>query len=145
MTDLNDVKLIGRITKDVGSDEYSYVIVGNGTAKATASIAVNRSVKKDDKWQEETHFFDITIWGKTAENLKPYLKKGQQICVSGHLQQDRWEKDGKKMSKVSIVADNVQLLGGKKEGGSSGDSNSGSAPAQQNFNPSDGFPEDIPF
>ena len=142
MTDLNDVKLIGRITKDVGSDEYSFTHVGNGTAKATASIAVNRSVKKGEQWEEEAHFFDITIWGKTAENLKPYLKKGTQILVCGHLQQDRWQKDGKNMSKVSIVADNVQLLGGKKDNGSNASSaNSGS---QQSFNPSDGFPEDFP-
>ena len=116
MTDINSVVLIGRITKDVGSDERSFSYIGNGTAKATVNIAVNRSVKKGDKWEDETSFFDVIIWGKLAENLKPRLTKGTQITVSGYLKQDRWEKDGQKHSRVSIICSNIQLLGGKQEG-----------------------------
>lgn len=113
MTDLNHVVLIGRLTQDLGSDERSFGYVGNGQARANVSIAVNRSKKEGDQWVDEVNYFNITIWGKTAENLKPYLTKGKQICVEGHLKQDRWEKDGQKQSRVSIIADNVQLLGGK--------------------------------
>jgi single-strand DNA-binding protein len=110
MTDLNHVVLIGRLTRDLGSDERSFGYVGNGMAKANVSIAVNRSRKQaDGSWVDEVSYFDITIWGKTAENLKPYLTKGKMIAVDGHLKQDRWDKDGQKFSKVSIVADNVQL------------------------------------
>jgi single-strand DNA-binding protein len=109
MTDINSVVLIGRITKDVGSDERSFSYIGNGTAKAVVSLAVNRSVKKGDKWEDETSFFDVTIWGKTAENLKPRLTKGTQITVSGYLKQDRWEKDGQKQSRVQVVADLVEV------------------------------------
>ena len=76
-----------------------------------------------------------------AESLKPYLKKGTQICVDGHLKQDKWQKDGQNFSKVSIVADNVQLLGGGKKDGSA----TSSSPKQQGFDPADGFPEDVPF
>ena len=114
MTDINSVVLVGRITKDVGSDERSFSYVGNGTAKAVVNIAVNRGVKKGDKWEDETSFFDVTIWGKTAENLKPRLTKGTQIAVSGYLKQDRWEKDGQKQSKIYVNAESVQLLGGGK-------------------------------
>jgi len=71
-------------------------------------------------------FFDVTIWGKTAENLKPYLVKGKQIAVDGYLKQDRWQKDGQNFSKVNIVANSVQLLGG-------GTSAPESAPAPQNY------------
>ena len=92
MTDLNHVVLIGRLTQDLGSDERSFGYVGNGQARANVSIAVNRSKKNGDQWTEEVNYFNITIWGKTAENLKPYLTKGKQICVEGHLKQDRWEK-----------------------------------------------------
>lgn len=112
MTDTNSIILIGRLTKDCGADERSFSYVGNGTAKAVVSLAVNRSVKKGDKWEDEVSYFDVTIWGKMAENLKPSLVKGKQICVEGYLKQDRWEKDGKKESRVNITADKVQLLGG---------------------------------
>ena len=112
MQDLNHVVLIGRLTQDLGADERSFGYVGNGQARANVSIAVNRSKKNGDQWVDEVSYFNVTIWGKTAENLKPYLTKGKQICVEGHLKQDRWEKDGQKQSRVSIVADQVQLLGG---------------------------------
>ncbi len=112
MTDTNLVVLIGRLTQDCGNDERSFSYVGNGTAKAVVSLAVNRSVKKNGNWVDEVSFINVTIWGKTAENLKQYLKKGTQICVEGYLTQDRWEKDGKKESRLNVTAESVQLLGG---------------------------------
>lgn len=117
MTDLNRVILIGRLTQDCGNDERSFLYVGNGTAKAVVSLAVNRSVKKNGNWVDEVSFINVTIWGKTAENLKQYLKKGTQICVEGYLTQDRWEKDGKKESRLNVTAESVQLLGGGNKGG----------------------------
>jgi single-strand DNA-binding protein len=135
MTDINSVVLVGRITKDCGSDERSFSYVGNGTAKAVVNIAVNRGVKKGDKWEDETSFFDVTIWGKTAENLKPRLTKGTQITVSGYLKQDRWEKDGQKQSRVQVVADMVEIPNvSKKEADKVAESFGGEA-----------FPEDNPF
>ena len=114
MTDLNNLTIIGRITRDL--DENSFGYTNTGTARANVSIAVNRSKKQGEQWVDEVSYFDVTIWGKTAENLKPYLQKGAQIAISGYLRQDRWEKDGKKNSRVTIVAELVQLVGGKKDG-----------------------------
>ncbi len=164
MTDLNHVTLIGRLTQDLGSDERSFGYVGNGQARANVSIAVNRSKKSGDQWVEEANFFNVTIWGKTAENLKPYLTKGKQICVEGYLKQDRWEKDGQKQSKVTIVADQVWLLGGRGDNSQGGSSQmAGGAPRFQPANnggnggfqssyqsepygdTGNDFPEDIPF
>lgn len=156
MTDTNHVILVGRVTRDVGGDERSFGYVGaNGTARANVSIAVNRSRKDaSGQWSEETSFFDVTVWGKQAENLKQYLTKGKQILVDGSLRQDRWEKDGQKYSKVNIVAENIQLLGGSR---SSGGAASGGGQARESSAvesaPYDGgaadssapFPEDIPF
>ncbi|MBD5410539.1 MAG: single-stranded DNA-binding protein [Treponema sp.] len=157
-TDINHVVIIGRLTRDLGSDERSFGYVGNGQARANVSIAVNRSHKNGEKWDEEANFFDVTIWGKTAENLKPYLTKGKQICVDGYLKQDRWEKDGQKFSRVSIVANNVQLLGGKSDGSQQTGGVSGGFQPKMNMSPSPSqnyesdfgasngdFPEDIPF
>ena len=135
MTDINNVVLIGRITKDVGSDERSFSYIGNGTAKAVVNIAVNRGVKKGDKWEDEASFFDVVIWGKLAENLKPRLTKGTQITVNGYLKQDRWEKDGQKQSKIYINADMVEIPNvSKKAADKVAESFGGEA-----------FPEDNPF
>lgn len=146
MTDLNHVVLIGRLTRDLGADERSFGYVANGQARANVSIAVNRSRKNGDQWVDEVNYFDVTIWGKTAENLKPYLLKGKQICVEGYLKQDRWEKDGQKQSRVSIVANNVQLLGGKSDGGQSSGAPSFKPAENNGYSGEEGdFPEDIPF
>lgn len=137
MTDLNHVIEIGRLTRDISERDFGYTT--GGTARLNLSIAVNRSEKRGGEWADKVNFFDVTVWGKTAENIKPYLHKGKQIAVEGYLDQQRWEKDGQKYSKVCIIADNVQLLGGKNEG----------APQQaQGYNDAgsgDDFPEDVPF
>jgi len=152
MNDLNHVVLIGRLTRDLGDDERSFGFVGNGQARANVSIAVNRSKKSGDEWVDEVNYFDITIWGKTAENLKPYLTKGKQLCVEGHLKQDRWEKDGQKQSRITIVADQVWLLGGKSDSSGSNNGAPSFIPANNNL-PTENqgndvggdYPEDIPF
>lgn len=152
MTDTNAVILIGRLTRDLTGEDYAYT--NSGIARARISIAVNRSVKKNEQWIDEVSYFDITLWGKTAENLKPYLLKGKQIAVTGVLKQDRWEKDGQKNSKITIIAENVQLLGSKGEGGNSPAANSEQSQSKQAFSPKsqeqqqtfgEDFPEDIPF
>ena len=149
MTDLNKVYLTGRLTQDLGSDERSFGYVGNGQARANISIAVNRSKKNGDKWVDEANFFSVTIWGRTAENLKPYLKKGKSITIEGYLKQDRWEKDGQKQSRIGIVAENVWLNGGR-DNSSPNANERPQQPPQANgsgFSTDTGgdFKEDIPF
>lgn len=117
MADINRVIEIGRLTKDA---EVSYT--PGGMAIAKMSIAVNRSVKgADGKWMDEANYFDVQLFGKQAEGLKPYLTKGKQIAVDGYLKQDRWEKDGQKHSAVKINANDIQLLGGKDKAQSNDD------------------------
>lgn len=112
MADINRVIEVGHLTKDA---EVSYT--PGGMAIAKMSIAVNRSVKgSDGRWMDEANYFDVQLFGKQAEGLKPYLTKGKQIAVDGYLKQDRWEKDGQKHSTVKINANDIQLLGGKDKG-----------------------------
>lgn len=122
MNDVNQLVLIGRLTQDLGADERSFGYVGNGQARANFSIAVNHSKKNGEQWVDEVDYFSITVWGKTAENLKPYLTKGKQVCVVGHLKQDRWEKDGQKQSRIVCTADRVHFCGSKAAGSSTGTS-----------------------
>lgn len=150
MTDINHIVVIGRLTRDC---DFGYITTG--TARANISIAVNESRKGQNGWTDYPNYFDVTIWGKTAENLKPYLIKGKQVAIEGHLQQQRWEKDGQKFSKIVIIADNVELCGGREGNGQSAPAPQQSvsqqyAPqnnAQEYAQPTlgDEFLEDIPF
>src|SRR5574344_792429 len=106
MTDINKVILVGRLTKDMGDLRYTHEQMAIGEI----SIAVNRSKKVNDQRQDDASFFCCTVYGKTAENLKQYLVKGQQVAIEGSLKQERWEKDVQKYCKVSILASNIQLL-----------------------------------
>lgn len=108
MAEINNVTIIGRLTRDA---ELAYT--PGGMAIATFSVAINRKVKKGDEWQDEANYFDVKLFGKQGESLKQYLTKGKQIAVSGYLHQERWEREGQKQSKVVINANDVQLLGGR--------------------------------
>lgn len=110
MADINHVVLVGRLTRDA---ELKHI--NTGTAISKFSIAVNKKRKSGDEWIEEVSYFDIVLWGKVAEALNPYLKKGKQVGIGGELRQNRWEKDEQKRSRVEITAHTVQLLGEKKK------------------------------
>ena len=138
--DLNNYSVIGRMTRDL--DERAFAYTQNGKARLNISIAVNDGYGDN----QYTSYFDVVVWGKTAENIKPYLGKGKQICINGRLRQDRWEINGQKNSRVVIVAETVQLLGGRDNGAGSGGNYQ--QPAQQQapaYNDGRDFPEDIPF
>ncbi len=142
MTDLNHVIEIGRLTRDISERDFGYTT--GGTARLNLSIAVNLSEKRNGAWQDKVSYFDVTVWGKTAENIRPYLHKGKQIAIDGYLDQQRWEKDGQKFSKVVIIADSVQLLGGNDNQQSAPQAQQPAGDYQSAGN-GDDFPEDIPF
>ena len=138
--DLNNYSVIGRMTRDL--DERAFAYTSNGKARLNISIAVNDGY--GDK--QYTSYFDVVVWGKTAENIKPYLGKGKQICINGRLRQDRWESNGQKNSRVVIVAETVQLLGGRDNSAGSGGNNQQTAPQRpQDYDNGGEFSEDIPF
>ena len=112
--DINSVSIIGRMTRDM-----DYAFTSTGVAIGKISLAVNH-MKKD-----EVSFLDVKVFGKLADNLKPYLLKGKQIGVTGFLKQERWEKDGQKFSRVIINADSIELLGGNSNGNSNNNSSYG--------------------
>ena len=137
--DLNNYSVIGRMTRDL--NERSFAYTENGKARLNISIAVNDGYGDN----QYTSYFDVVVWGKTAENIKPYLGKGKQICINGRLRQDRWESNGQKNSRVVIVAETVQLLGGRDNGQQSAPQAQQPAGDYQSAGSGDDFPEDIPF
>lgn len=156
MTDLNHVVTIGRLTHDISGSNFAYT--SNGSARMNFSIAVNRSTKRGEEWINEVSYFDVVYWGKGAEAIKDYIGKGKQVAVDGYLKQDRWkEKEtGNNRSKIYIVANQVQLLGGKSDSNSTGGYQNGTYQSNGNsvgtftsqadhFGDDESFPEDIPF
>ncbi|MCK6479055.1 MAG: single-stranded DNA-binding protein [Planctomycetes bacterium] len=121
MAALNKVFLIGNLTRD---PELRYI--PSGTAVAEFGLAVNREyMDKAGEKKEDTCFVDLVVWGRQAETCNQYLKKGRMVFIEGRLQFDQWEsKEGEKRSRLRVVADRVQFLGGKGrdegEGGGGG-------------------------
>ena len=107
MASLNRVLLMGNLTKD---PEVRYT--PSGTAVGDLRLAVNRRYRTaDGQDRDETCFVGIVVWGRQAETCGEYLHKGSPVLVEGRLQFEEWEKDGKKNSRLRVVAERVQFLG----------------------------------
>ena len=136
---------IGNLTKD---PELRYSAAG--TAVCNFSIACNERFKdKDGNRQEKVEYINIVCWRQLAEICGKYLVKGKQIYVEGKLQTRRWEdRDGNTRYSTEIVADLMQMLGGKGDSHASTNerpAQSQSAPQNANIAPKFDPMEDIPF
>jgi len=151
MASFNKVILVGNLTRD---PELRYT--PKGTAIAKVGLAVNRVwTNEAGEKKEEVTFVDVDVFGRTAENVGQYMRKGRPILIEGRLKLDQWDdkQTGQKKSKLGVVAETVQFLGSPagSEGGSAP-----SAPRAQRPAPAapaaepvegDGPPEsdDVPF
>ena len=138
MANMSKVVICGNLTRD---PELRYTTGGTGVT--TLGVAVNRRVKKGDNWESEANFFDVAVFGKSAENCAEYLRKGSGVLIDGDLVQRRWEaQDGQKRSKVEILARDIQFLTSK------GDSDQGSKPSGESAGSAEPPPvddDDFPF
>ena len=131
MANFNKVLLMGNLTRD---PELRYT--ANGAAVTGFGLAVNRKYKQGDEWKDDVCFVDITVWGKPGENCAEYLSKGRPVFVEGYLRFSSWESDGQKRSKLEVVANTVQFLGGRGDV-KGGDVSVDSAPTSSE--------DDVPF
>jgi single-strand DNA-binding protein len=123
MANFNKVILIGNLTRD---PELRYT--PKGLAIAKLGLAVNRSWKTETgENKEEVTFIDIDAFGKQAETIGQYLKKGRPVLVEGRLRLDQWDdkQTGQKRSKLGVILEAFQFL----DSGNRGDSAGGRAPA----------------
>ncbi len=124
----NKVLLMGNLTRDIELKHTS-----NNNAVGNFGIATNRKWKSaDGEWREETTFVDCEVWGRTAETMSKYLRKGRPVFIEGRLKLDTWEdkNDGSKRSKLRVVVENFQFIdsgggGGGSSGGGGGYASSG--------------------
>ena len=119
MANLNKVMLIGNLTRDP-----ELRVTPKGTAICTFSIAVNRKFKDDSGGErEEVTYVDIEAWSKQGETIAKYCTKGRPLFVEGRLRLDQWEDKTtkEKRSRMKVVLENFQFLGGgRPEGGAPG-------------------------
>ena len=106
---MNSTQLLGRLTKD---PELKYGASGNAYCKFT--LAVNRAFKKD-----ETDFINCTAFGKAAETIAEYVRKGDQFAVTGRIQVDAFEKDGEKRYSTGVIVDGFTFISKAKADGTS--------------------------
>ncbi len=118
MASFNKVILIGNLTRD---PEMKYT--PKGTAVARLGLAVNRRYTTETgEAKEEVTFIDIDAWGKQAEVIAQYCRKGRPLMIEGRLKLDQWDdkQTGQKQSKLRVVLESFQFLGGREEGGPGG-------------------------
>lgn len=155
---LNKVQLYGNLTRDP-----EMRALPSGQQVANFSIATNRVYKdKEGQKKEQVEYHNIVAFGRQADLIGQYMKKGRPLYVEGRLQTRSWEKDGAKQYRTEIVVENFQFgPGGQRDGGGGGGYDSGSrqssarddfdqkAPSdsgdQINYPDEDINPEDIPF
>jgi single-strand DNA-binding protein len=155
MANVNKVILIGNVTRD---PEVKFT--SKGSAVTDIGLAINRNYTLDNgEKREETTFVDVELWGRLAEIAGEYAKKGRPLYVEGRLRMDTWEDkaSGQKRSRMKVVGENLQLLGGRTEGGGGrptggGEHESHEAPAPRRSAPPPSRPapssepdDDIPF
>ncbi len=153
---LNKVQLYGNLTRDP-----EVKALPSGQQVANFGIATNRSFKdKQGARQEQTEFHNVVAFGRTAEVIGQYLKKGRPIFVDGRLQTRTWDKDGVKQYRTEIIVENFQFgADGGRAGGEGGGAPRSAQPASDDMGesmptgPADSIqypdeeinPEDIPF
>ena len=146
MANLNRVLLIGNLTRD---PELRVTPKGNSICQF--GMAVNRKFKDAAGQQrEETTYVDIEAWGRQSEVIAKYCEKGRPLFVEGRLKFDSWEdkNTGAKRSKLTVVLENFQFIGGG-DGQERSDRSERSSPpprsAPSNPPADDNLDEDVPF
>jgi single-strand DNA-binding protein len=118
MSAFNKVILMGNLTRD---PQLKYL--PNQTAVTEFGLAINRRFTKDGEKKEDVTFVDCTSFGKQAEVIQKHFTKGKPIFIDGRLKFDSWEdkSGGGKRSKLSVIVENFQFVGGKDGGDGGGD------------------------
>src|SRR5699024_7088340 len=115
---MNTVNLIGRLTRDI---ELRYT--QSGKAVANGSIAVNRAFKNQEG-NYDADFINLVMFGKTAEIMANYVKKGHQVGIEGRIQSGSYEKDGKRVYTTDVVVNQFTFIDNRNSSGKSNSSQS---------------------
>ncbi|MCR6656026.1 MAG: single-stranded DNA-binding protein [Opitutus sp.] len=154
MANFNKVYLIGNLTRDP-----ELRVTPKGTAICQFGLAVNRQFKDESgATRDETTFVDIEAWGRQGETISKYCTKGRPLFVEGRLKLDQWEdkQSGQKRSKLKVVLEGFQFLGGREGGAPGGGGENFDQSTPERFSPpprqassrppvAENLDEDVPF
>lgn len=139
MSDINNVSLTGRLTRD-----SELRVTAGGTQLLSFTLAFNTSVRnrQTGEWEERGNFIDCTMFGKRADALSRFLAKGQKVAIAGKLRYATWDKDGQRHSKLDVIVDDIVFMSQRQDA-----NQPAQAPAPQAPMPPavDAFDDDIPF
>jgi single-strand DNA-binding protein len=141
---VNKVILVGNLGADPESRSTQ-----SGSVVANLRIATTERAKdRDGNWTDHTEWHRVACFGRTAENVAKYCRKGKQVYVEGKIRTRKWQdRDGNDRWSTEVIADQIRFLGGRSEG-SSGyqqQSSPAAAPSGQNSYEGGGMDDDIPF
>ena len=145
MANINRVVLVGNLTRD---PELRHTPSGTAVCKLRIAVNTRQKDQSTGEWGDKPNYFDVTVWGNQAESCAQYLSKGRPVAIDGRLEWREWDAtDGSgKRQAVEIVAENVQFLGSRGDGG--GDAPqfvpAGAAGESADF-PASSADDDIPF
>jgi len=130
-TNINRVVMTGNLTRDPELRNLP-----SGMSVCSLRVASNtRRKDSNGEWGDKANYFSITVWGAQGENCARYLSKGRPVAIDGRLEWREWQdKDGNKRESIDIVADSVQFLGGREDGGG------GAGGAENGFTPRSDVP-----
>ena len=138
---MNQVQLLGRLTKDI---ELKYTASQKSVAVAKFSLAVNRKYKRDG--EPTADFINCTAFGKTAETLDKFCKKGSQLIVFGHIQTGSYEKDGHKVFTTDVMVDGIEFVANSSKSEASDEPVANTMPSADGFfSIPDGIADTLPF
>ena len=141
---VNKAILIGNL----GADPEMRTTAGGMTVGNLRLATSDRRKDRDGNWTDHTEWHTVVCFGKTAENVGRFCRKGKQIFVEGRIQTRKWQdKDGRDRWSTEIVADNIRFLGGREgsDGGSSGGYGGGSGSSRGRGGYSAPADDDLPF
>ena len=157
-TNINRVVLTGNLTSD---PELRSLPSGTSVCKLRIACNTRRKDGASGEWVDKPNYFDVTVWGAQGENCARYLSKGRPVAINGRLEWREWEtQEGGKRQAVEIIAETVQFLGGREDGGNGNGGSGGFTPRSDvpvddsDFQASRGAPaastasaadDDIPF
>jgi single-strand DNA-binding protein len=136
---INRVNITGNLTRD---PELRSTASGMAILKLGVAVNDRRKNQQTGEWEDAPNYIDVIVFGSRGESLSRFLSKGTKVAVEGKLRWSQWEdkETGAKRSKIEVVADDVDFMSSRGEGGGSY-----SAPAPQASSAEPVFEDDIPF